>query len=90
MNENYSFKADIYSFAIVMYEIITRQTPYQGIAASEIKDMVLEIEQRPNLEFVPPNCPEGLKRLMLLCWRTDPNRRPSFSAIVDILSSISV
>ena len=85
---SYTLKADVYSFAIVMYEIITREVPYKGLSHEEIRDKVLNGHQRPDLEVIPPNCPKALLKLMGMCWRSDPDKRPHFSAIVDLLSAI--
>ncbi|CAG9320725.1 unnamed protein product [Blepharisma stoltei] len=87
---DYSYKADVYSYAIVMYEVITREVPYSGLTHNDIKEKVLNQHARPDMEHIPPSCPKELKRLMSLCWRTDPNKRPSFAGIVDMLGYVEV
>lgn len=88
--QKYTLKADVYSFGVVMWEIITRETPYRGVPVSDIKFRVLHSNQRPDSSLIPPNCPKALKKLMNLCWRKEPEKRPSFSAVVDILSNIKL
>ena len=87
---NYTNKADIYSFGIVMYEVITRETPYKGKTHEEIHTQILLHRLRPDLSIIPPNCPAALRSLMVLCWDQDCKKRPSFSSILDILNTISI
>ncbi|CAG9318645.1 unnamed protein product [Blepharisma stoltei] len=89
-SSDYSLKADIYSYAIVMYEIITREIPYKGLSHDTIKEKVLGQHQRPDMSLIPPSCPKALEKLMAMCWRSDPNKRPHFSVIVDMLNSIEL
>ena len=58
---NYSHKADVYSFAIVMWEIMSREPPFKGLRPHEIMAAVLNNQARPDLSRVPPNCPPHYK-----------------------------
>lgn len=89
-SSKYSIKADVYSFGIVMYEVITREVPYKGKKQEEIRTQVTMNSLRPDLKLIPPSCPPKLVTLMTLCWKDDPEKRPSFSAILDLLNGINV
>ncbi|KAG0623936.1 hypothetical protein M758_3G212600 [Ceratodon purpureus] len=74
----YKFKCDIYSFAMVCYEILTGDLPFKDEAKpSIVKKMVLKGE-RPKL---PPYCPSVLKTLIQECWSSKPEDRPTFGII---------
>jgi serine/threonine protein kinase len=89
-SSNYTYKADVYSYSIVMYEVITRETPYKGKSHEEIRTQILLHNLRPDLSIIPPTCPPALKSLMSLCWDQNSSKRPSFSSILDILNAISI
>jgi serine/threonine protein kinase len=89
-SSKYSARADVYSFSIVMYEVITREVPYKGKKQEEIRTQVLMKELRPDLKLVPPSCPGKLITLMTLCWKQESDKRPSFSSILDLLSGVLV
>ncbi|CAM6021465.1 unnamed protein product [Sphagnum balticum] len=74
-------KADVYSFAMLCWELLTGQIPFAGHSLSDYNH-ILEWNNRPEL---PPDLPEGLSQLIKRCWQTIPQERPEFSEIVQIL-----
>ena len=40
LKENYTEKADVYSFGIILSELWSREPPYKGIAAKDVANMV--------------------------------------------------
>jgi serine/threonine protein kinase len=74
----YPFKCDVYSFALVCFEILSGDIPFSNISSlSEVKKMVLDGEH-PEL---PTECPELLKNLIERCWSLDASQRPKFGDI---------
>lgn len=61
----YTFKADVYSYAIVLYELICRTTPYKGLSGAQVAIVVAHKKERPDLSCVPSDCPDVLKSLMI-------------------------
>ncbi|XP_069750947.1 ankyrin repeat and protein kinase domain-containing protein 1 [Narcine bancroftii] len=77
-------KHDVYSFSIVMWEVLTQQKPYAGANKMAVFVKVIAGE-RPCLKIIPENSPPGCAQaveLMKLCWDQEPKRRPAFSEIV--------
>ncbi|KAG0600812.1 hypothetical protein M758_11G062100 [Ceratodon purpureus] len=75
------FEGDVYSFAMVCYEILTGYKPFHKDPTWIIKEKVLRGE-RPNL---PGHCPLLLKTLIEDCWIQAPEMRPSFASICSTL-----
>jgi serine/threonine protein kinase len=73
-------KADVYSYAMLCYEILTGSIPFEGHRRSDY-DLVLS-GTRPEL---PAILSEGLRRLLESCWQTDPKQRPNFEKITHVL-----
>jgi serine/threonine protein kinase len=73
-------KADVYSYAMLCYEILTGSIPFEGHRQSDY-DLVLS-GTRPEL---PAILSEGLRRLLESCWQTDPKQRPNFKEITHFL-----
>lgn len=76
----YDEKVDVYSFAMVLFEIICREVPFEEQAPENVGVMIAA-GQRPDLEAVPPDTPPVLKDLMIACWAQDPKMRPCFKVI---------
>ena len=77
----YDNKVDVYAYGIVLWEIVTTKSPYQGISPAQIIAQVLAHDKRPPL---PNNCNEEFKELIQKCWDRDPKVRPSFNQIIKI------
>lgn len=81
----YPFKADVYSFGLLCFEILSGELPFFDIEnPKDIKWNVLH-GCRPKL---PIQCPENLKNLIELCWDPEPCNRPSFTKICEELRYI--
>jgi hypothetical protein len=78
-NTNYTAKIDVYAFGIVLWELATAQTPYEGMEAAEIIAKVLQEDLRPTL---PIDVNPGLSDLIIQCWDRNPEFRPNFEEIV--------
>jgi len=82
-HEDYSEKADVYSFAIVLWELVERKDPYGSLNAFQVPLQVANDGLRP-ADF-SRSAPLGLEPLMKQCWDADPEQRPPFAEIADTL-----
>uniref|UniRef100_A0A0N5C2Y2 Protein kinase domain-containing protein n=1 Tax=Strongyloides papillosus TaxID=174720 RepID=A0A0N5C2Y2_STREA len=84
--KHYEFtsKSDVWSFGVLLFEIITLGgTPYPGILH---ENMLKFLESGGRMER-PDNCSDEFYNVMLSCWSSSPNNRPSFSTIRQRLAS---
>ncbi|XP_011101450.1 serine/threonine-protein kinase STY8-like [Sesamum indicum] len=77
-HQPYDQKADVFSFAIVLWELVTAKVPYDTMTPLQA---ALGVRQglRPEL---PKNAHPKLLDLMQRCWEAVPSNRPSFSEII--------
>ncbi|XP_027368938.1 uncharacterized protein LOC113874890 isoform X2 [Abrus precatorius] len=73
-----SEKIDVYSFGIVMWEVLTGNEPYADMHCASIIGGIVNNTLRPQ---IPTWCDPEWKSLMESCWASDPAERPSFSEI---------
>nr|XP_023916006.1 serine/threonine-protein kinase STY13-like isoform X1 [Quercus suber] len=79
--KHYNHKVDAYSFAIVLWELIHNKLPFEGMSNLQAAYAAAFKNVRPNAE----NLPEDLGLIVTSCWREDPNTRPNFSEIIQML-----
>lgn len=80
----YDIKAEIYSFGIVLWEIATGKSPFEGCDSKKIYQLVAESRHR---EPVGEDCPSELQEIIDDCRAYEPSRRPSVKEILKRLSS---
>jgi len=72
-------KADVYSFGILLFELLTSKLPYSNQPDSVIKN--LEVYVTSGLRPSDDRIPLQWQKLLDRCWNKDPKERPSFSEI---------
>mmetsp|Transcript_25365 Transcript_25365/g.70562 ORF Transcript_25365/g.70562 Transcript_25365/m.70562 type:complete len:331 (+) Transcript_25365:36-1028(+) len=85
----YTEKADIYSYAMVLFEIVCREIPFDDEEPGQVPMLTLA-GNRPDMDAIPCHCPEALVQLMQRCWNGLPENRPSFTQIRGVLSNIAI
>jgi len=85
---SYTEKADVYSFAIILWEIFVQEPPYKGVDKIQVATKVAkDAKYRPSLEQNPP-IPQKIKELINICWNYNPDGRPDFKQIIEYLDNI--
>ncbi|CAN6450623.1 unnamed protein product [Victoria cruziana] len=80
--KHYNNKVDVYSFSIVLWELLTNRLPFEGMSNLQAAYAAAFKKVRPDLG----NIPKELVPVLECCWAEDPNSRPGFQQIIEILS----
>jgi serine/threonine protein kinase len=78
----YSKKSDVWMFGILVYEIVSRCEPHYDKDPMRVSSLIRDEGVTPN---IPNDCPHKLRQLMIICWNKQPEQRPSFETICEIL-----
>ncbi|KAL1399872.1 hypothetical protein pipiens_007883 [Culex pipiens pipiens] len=80
-DDDFSIKSDIYSFAVLVWELFTQATelPFKELSDEEL----VAQSQAGKLDWkVAEKTPENLHKILTSCWSLNPKERPSFSQLV--------
>ncbi|GLT88754.1 hypothetical protein SLE2022_067650 [Rubroshorea leprosula] len=78
-------KSDIYSFGVVLWELVTLQQPWKHLTQLQVVATVGFKNKR--LE-IPSSVNPGIASLIQLCWANEPSGRPSFSYVMESLQQL--
>uniref|UniRef100_A0A8D0HEW8 Proto-oncogene tyrosine-protein kinase receptor Ret n=1 Tax=Sphenodon punctatus TaxID=8508 RepID=A0A8D0HEW8_SPHPU len=83
----YTTQSDVWSFGVLLWEIVTLGgNPYPGIAPERLFNL---LKTGYRMEK-PENCSEEMYSLMLRCWKQEPDKRPMFAEISKELEKMMV
>ena len=84
MREKSTKAMDVYSFAMIMYEVITNKKPFDDLKNPNVIQ-VLQRVQQGKMPLFDSSTPECFKELIQRCWNRDPEERPTFKEIIHLL-----
>jgi serine/threonine protein kinase len=82
--EGYNTQADVYSFAITLWEMFTRRLAWSDAVCWDVPRLVIE-GKRP---VVPENCPKEFSEIITACWASNLRDRPSFHWLVGEIADL--
>lgn len=77
--------ADMWSFAIILWELSTRQVPFGNSSPIEVGMKIVLEDLRVS---IPPSVSGHMARLTRICMNEEPSKRPTFDQIVPILDKM--
>ncbi|RVE48192.1 hypothetical protein evm_007146 [Chilo suppressalis] len=84
-NSTFSHASDVWSYGVLLWELLTGETPYKGIDALAV---AYGVAVNKLTLPIPSTCPEPWRVLMEACWRSNPRERPLFPEILEQLECI--
>ncbi|XP_072551547.1 mitogen-activated protein kinase kinase kinase 10 [Salminus brasiliensis] len=81
----FSKSSDVWSFGVLLWELLTGEVPYREIDALAV---AYGVAMNKLTLPIPSTCPEAFAQLLGECWSPNPHSRPSFSSILKRLLAI--
>ena len=85
ISNNPKTSADVYSYGLIMWELITETQAFQNMKMADLKKVIIEDDSRPK---IPEDVPEEIAKIIRCCWQNDAEKRPTFDQILDKLEAI--
>ena len=89
LSNPYTEKCDVYSFALILYEMATGVQPYGGMSKRAFTAQVFKGGKRPPIDMDDfgrrVKLPDDVKQLVTKCWEDVPSKRLSSKEICNFL-----
>lgn len=88
----YTFKADVYAFGVMMWEVLSHEKAWSEFRWTHQIFMAVTSGQRLSLKIFPKDSivPKGYQSLLEKCWSQQPDDRPTFTTVLNSLRDILV
>jgi len=83
--EPYNLRADVFSYSILLWEIMALAKPYEGLLGHQVKESVSLFGERPS---IPRSWPVGIRRLLRRGWAESISHRPHMDEILSALVKV--
>nr|CDJ86525.1 Src homology-3 and Tyrosine protein kinase domain containing protein [Haemonchus contortus] len=81
--QKYSEASDVWSFGVVLWELLTRKDPHQG----HLPITVAYLVSTSGFDLpIADDCPLKWKDIMQSCWNVEPENRPTFAQLLDLFN----
>lgn len=78
----YNVKVDVFSFSILLWELMALCKPYDGLVGQQVKECVSVFGERP---AIPRTWPTNLRRILRRGWTESIVDRPHIGEVKDVL-----
>merc|ERR1711916_36494 len=83
----YGLPADVYSFGVVLWELAHEAVPFSEKTHPFAILLATSKGERPRISR---STPKWMAKLMKACWAHNPDMRPSFVEVLEVLESMDV
>lgn len=83
----YSHKVDVFSFAILAYEVLARRRAYDDVLLT-MDQVARNVSTKGLRPPIPRKWPPALTQLLEACWSGDAAARPEFDQLVERLEAL--
>ncbi|XP_034653781.1 ALK tyrosine kinase receptor [Drosophila subobscura] len=82
----FTSKTDVWSFGILLWEVFSLgRSPYPGQHNTQVMELVV----RGGRLGTPTECPVSIYKIMADCWNPTPEDRPTFTSLMEHLTTCS-
>jgi len=81
----YNLKADVFSYSILLWELMALTKPYDGLVGHQVKECVSVFGERPS---IPRSWPTAIRRLLRRGWSENIEDRPVMAEVLEVLKKL--
>jgi len=84
IHRQYSEASDCYAYGVLLWEMVTKRTPWEGLDPIQV---VVAVTKKNTRLLIPPSCDPVLKKIIKSVWQEQPAKRMTMTNIVTMLTS---